>query len=129
MSAAPKRKPPQRGKKGGRTDQHRVTLRLFAEEWEQAKEKSSNAGLSVAGYFRAAGLGNPGFRSPRRLPVDRALVTELLVKTSRIGGNLYQLSRSANFGELVNNRAIADMLQDLRALTNEIRAMLGRKPV
>ncbi len=129
MTTPPKRKPPQRGKLGGRPDCHMVSVRLSAEERTQLEARASDAGLSVGAYLRQSALGTPGPRAMRRPPIERAALEELLVKTSRIGGNVYQLSRAANFNEPVLDQDVVALVKDLRALTNEMRAALGWKPL
>jgi hypothetical protein len=83
----------------------------------------------MGAYIRMRSLGDAGPRAMRRPPVERAALIELLVKTGRIGGNVYQLSRANNFGDPILAADVADMVRDLRALTNQMRQALGRKPL
>jgi hypothetical protein len=118
-----------RGTHGGRQDRDRLTVRLSAEERALLESKANDAGLSLGAYVRATALGSAGVRAVRRPPIERTALVALLVKIGRIGGNLYQLSRAANFKNLVLAEDVANLVIDLRALTNEIRAALGRKPL
>jgi hypothetical protein len=128
-SSPPRRRPPERGKHGGRPDSHQLTVRFSAEERALLEVKANAAGLSPSAYIRAMALGSAGLRAVRRPPIERTALVELLAKVGRIGGNLYQLSRAANYGEPIAARAVVALVIDLRALTNEIRVALGRKPL
>jgi hypothetical protein len=104
-----------------------LTVRFTADERAVLESKANAAGLSPSAYVRATALGSAGPRAVRRPPIERTALVALLAKVGRIGGNLYQLSRAANFGNPIVTRAVAALVIDLRALTNEIRTALGRK--
>ena len=65
----------------------------------------------------------------RALPVERQALALLLAQIGRVGGNLNQLAKAGNSGLPVDASDVAPVLADLRAIRDEIRAMLGRKPL
>jgi mobilization protein NikA len=102
---------------------------LLTAEREQAKQKASNAGLSVAAYFRAAGLGHPGLRAVCRPPIEKALAAQVLAHVDRLGGNVNQIAHAANLGDSVAAQELKNLCGELRALLNDLRVMMGRKPI
>jgi hypothetical protein len=125
----PKRKPPKRGARGGRVDGNTRGARFTDDELARLQARADAAGLSLAGYIRAACLGDTGIRSVPKTPIDRAAAERVLVTSARIGGNLYQLVRASNFGDVVLTAEAAPVLDDLRKMLDDLRVMLGRKPL
>jgi hypothetical protein len=72
--------------------------------------------------------GNPP-RAVRVPPIERQALAVLLAQIGRIGGNLNQLARAGNSGLPVYAPEVGEALADLRALRNELRGLLGRKPL
>ena len=115
-------KPPQRGKAGGRP--HRAILRLTAEERTTLEAKATAAGLSVAGYLRAAALGASGPKRRRRPTIDQAALLAATAALNRIGNNLNQLTRATNQGRDADE--LAETLAELRAAGAAVREALQR---
>jgi hypothetical protein len=122
-----KRAAPQRGKKGGRAKV--FYFRLTEKEHAALAEAASRAGLAPGSYARAKVLGGTPPRAVRALPVERQALATLLAQIGRVGGNLNQLAKASNSGLPVDAREVAPALADLRAIRDEIRALLGRKPL
>lgn len=74
-------------------------VRCTLEEFNAIAAKADQAGLSTAGFMRAAALGDPGPRAQRRPPADHKALRQLLGHAGRIGNNVNQIARSLNMGE------------------------------
>lgn len=124
----PSRKPPNRGVRGGRVDQNMVSLRLSAAERATLRERANDAGLSVGSYLRLKALGSTGARSVPKPPIERELAAHLLAQLRRVGGNVNQIAKAANMGEVVMREDLAPTLAAVRSLVNDLAAALGRAP-
>lgn len=122
-----KRAAPVRGKRGGRASSFH--FRVTPKERAEIAEAASKAGLAPGSYARGKILGGSPPRAVRALPVERQALALLLAQIGRVGGNLNQLAKAGNSGLPVDASDVAPVLADLRAVRDEIRAMLGRKPL
>lgn len=131
VASLPRKAAPKRGKKGGRAGSFH--FRVTAAERAAITEAASRAGLAPGSYVRAAlltkSLGGAPPRAVRALPVERQSLATLLAQIGRAGGLLNQLAKAGNSGLPVDASEIAPALADLRAVRDEIRALLGRKPL
>ena len=118
----PCRRRPERGKKGGRM--RTITLRLSAEEREQAEQKANQAGLQIGAFFRLAALGHAGPGARRRIPVDVATLAKLQAQLGHIGGNINQIAKAINYNDPVEAPVIVKTLTEHRALVLKISALL-----
>lgn len=107
---------PAHARRGGRPrlaerDQrrHKVTVSLNDKEKKVVEGKAAQAGLPVAAYLRASGLG-------QRL--DRRVNAQVYHQLARLGVNVNQMAREANAGgrlpELERLEALAEVLLALR---------------
>jgi hypothetical protein len=119
--------PPKRGRDGGRAKV--FYFRVTEKEHAAIGEAASKAGLAPGSYARGKVLGGSPPRAVRALPVERQALALLLAQIGRVGGNLNQLAKAGNSGLPVDAREVAPALADLRAIRDEIRALLGRKPL
>lgn len=123
----PPRKPPKRGKMGGRVKQ--ISLRLLDHEYARLRLNAANSGLSAASYLRAAGLGDTGPRARRSPNVNLAALGTATAAVNKLGGNINQIARALNFGEMPEVRALAeavgDIQTDLRLTLDVLRAAAG----
>jgi hypothetical protein len=119
------RRPPDRGKKGGRT--WFVALRLNDEEYRLIAEHSRTAGLSRGGYLRAVALGSPGPRARRSPPVNAELLANAVAQLNRAGNNLNQLVRRINSSQAVGAKESIEALAETRAAVARIVEAVGRK--
>lgn len=118
---------PKRGRDGGRAKV--FYFRVTEKEHAAIGEAASKAGLAPGSYARGKVLGGNPPRAVRALPVERQALTLLLAQIGRVGGNLNQLAKAGNSGLPVDAREVAPALADLRAIRDDIRALLGRKPL
>ncbi len=122
-----KRAKPARGKKGGRAKV--FYFRVTEKEHAAIEEDASKAGLAPGSYARVKVLGGSPPRAVRALPIERQALALLLAQIGRVGGNLNQLAKAGNSGLPVDAQDVAPALADLRAIRDDIRALLGRKPL
>lgn len=122
---------PKRGRDGGRAKL--FYFRVTEKERAAIGEAASKAGLAPGSYARAELvtklLGKSPPRAVRALPVERQALALLLAQIGRVGGSLNQLAKAGNSGLPVDAGDVAPALADLRAIRDEIRALLGRKPL
>jgi hypothetical protein len=104
-------------------------FRVTENEHAAIEEAASRAGLAPGSYARDKLLGGNPPRAVRALPVERQAMAALLAQIGRVGGNLNQLARASNSGLPVYAPEVSEALADLRAIRDQIRALLGRKPL
>jgi hypothetical protein len=106
-----------------------VIARLTPAERQQVEADADRAGLALGSYVRARLLTGPPIRAVRRPPVERHALAQVLALLGRVGGNVYQISRAANFGERWEPEALAMALKQLTEMRNALLTALGRDPV
>jgi hypothetical protein len=101
-----------------------IKIRCTSDEFTAVAAKADKAGMSLAGFARAALLGTAGPRSRRRLPVDGTALRQVLGHLGKIGSNLNQIARYLNTGgapaavlpdleaALIENARLRDMLYE-----------------
>jgi hypothetical protein len=127
VASLPVKATPKRGRDGGRAKV--FYFRVTEKEHAAIGEAASKAGLAPGSYARGKVLGGNPPRAVRALPVERQALALLLAQIGRVGGNLNQLAKAGNSGLPVDASDVAPALADLRAIRDEIRALLGRKPL
>jgi hypothetical protein len=85
-----------RKKSEARQRQKQIKIRCTAEEFNAAAARAAETGLSTAAYARAAMLGDAGPRAKTRLPVDAALLRQVLAQHGRYGNNMNQIAYVLN---------------------------------
>jgi len=103
-------------------------VRCTLEEFNAIAAKADKAGLSAAGFMRAAALGDAGPRAQRRPPADHKALRQILGELGRVGNNLNQIARALNAGERVRLPELKDALLAYIAIHDAIFAALGKKP-
>lgn len=78
----------------------RVYSRVSDAEHTQIDMDAAALGLSVSGYIRWLAVERPQTRAVRRPLADVTLLQQLKGQCGRIGGNLHQLLKLANRGEI-----------------------------
>ena len=130
-NAAPvRRKPPNRGKQGGRAAT--VTVRLSEEERSIAEQKAAEAQLKIGPFFRRAALGHAGARAQRRVSVDVSALSKLQAQIGHLSGNVNQIAKALNLiakggwraGDHIDDRAIVVTLEKLGLLADNISLIL-----
>ena len=111
-----------------RKRRRRLVIRLADGEWDEIVRRAEAEGVSLASYGRTRIVAKTETRGVRRPPADRALLAQTLAHLGRVGGNLHQLVKHLNYGEL---NAMRDARQAVRACSRSgtveerMRAALG----
>lgn len=118
---------PKRSRSGSqKRRQRRVSFGFEPIELDAVDERAEAAGMSRAAYVRAAVLGHPGFRAVPRPPVEKKLLGQAVGQLGRVGNNLNQLAHHANAGRMLDARAIAPVLDEVRDVLAAVMKALGR---
>ena len=104
-----------------------IGFRATAAERAELEAAAERSGLTLGSYIRAKTLATPQTRSRRRPTIEREVLAQLLALLGRISGNVYQISRSLNFGETVT-ADIPSVMTEVKAAGAAIMRALGREP-
>jgi hypothetical protein len=110
-----------------RQRRHRLVVRLADPEWADLVSAAEAEGVSLASYARSRTLTRVATRAVRRPSVDRVLLAQTLAQLGRVGGNLHQLVKHLNFGEMNALRDAPVVVAEVRAAADAIMAALGRQ--
>jgi hypothetical protein len=131
MSASPNPQPPlskRSGSENRKRDKGAVLVRLLPDERTAVEEKAREAGLSLASFLRACGLGTPGPRARRSPPVNAEALARATAALSRIGNNINQIAHVLNAGgATVTTRECFAALAEAREAAAAIREIVGRR--
>ena len=109
-----------------RKRQPRVIVRVSAEERAEIKENAAAAGLSVGSYVRSVTTIRQRTRTVRRRPSpDMLRVAQVLAQTGRLGGNIYQLVRGMNLGDLPRVEEMYAAAKEAREFIADAREAFG----
>jgi hypothetical protein len=105
-----------------------VLVRLLPDERAIAEEKAREVGLSLASFFRAAGLGTTGPRAQRSPTINAEALGRATAALNKVGSNLNQIAHRLNAGgaNLTAQECFA-ALAETRAAAAAIREIVGRK--
>lgn len=105
-----------------------VLVRLLPAERAALTAKAAQAGLSLAGYLRLAGLGRAGTRAKRAAPgVNITALAQAVAALNKVGGNLNQIAHRLNSGQGAGETvrtlaATQDAVAQIVALTRRKKA-------
>jgi len=102
----------------------RVYSRVNDAEHDQIEMDAAALGLSVSGYIRWLAVERPQTRAVRRPLADVTLLAQLKGQCGRIGGNLHQLLKLANRGEIPDAEELAETLREVREFLAAANAAL-----
>jgi hypothetical protein len=102
-----------------------VKIRCDDDEFEAISANADRAGLSLAGYARAAMLGDAGPRARRRRPADQAALLQILGQVGRIGGNVNQIAKQLNKRDKLRVPELRNALKAYLAIRAAIYEALG----
>jgi hypothetical protein len=118
--------PPPKKKRSG-TNKRRLdvlnTFRSSREERAEMRQNAALAGLKFGSYMRELACRKPTTRAVPDISPDRASVNEFLGRVGRYEGNLYQVVRRMNFGDLPEVRTLAALADEARAFLAEARRL------
>ena len=105
-----------------------VLVRLLPDERAAVEDRAREAGLSLASFLRACGLGTPGPRARRSAPVNAEALGRATAALNKAGSLLNQIARVLNAGgaSLTTQECFA-ALAEARAAAAAIRDAVGRK--
>ena len=92
----------------------RVYSRVTEAERDKIEGDAAALGLKVGGYLRWLALERPQTRPIRRPLADVALLAQLKGEAGRVDGNIAQLLKLANRGEIVSPDELADAAKAVR---------------
>lgn len=128
MSEAQKQK--SKGKASGsetRQRTKRLTIRFTAAELAEIEAAADRAGLAIGSHVRAMLLTGPAPRAVRTPPADRKALAKILALLGRTGSNVNQISRTLNYGERHDARALDKALGEITEMRDALMAALGRE--
>ena len=96
----------------------RVYSRVSDAERAQIEMDAASLGLSVSAYLRWLAIDRPQTRAVRRPLADVTLLAQLKGQCGRVGGNIHQLLKLANRGEI-------PWADELTAAAKEVRDFLA----
>jgi len=105
-----------------------VLVRLLPDERAAVEDRAREAGLSLASFLRACGLGTPGPRARRSAPVNAEALGRATAALNKAGSLLNQIARVLNAGgaSLTTQECFA-ALAEARAAAAAIREIVGHK--
>ena len=101
-----------------------VNVRLSTEELAQLEAITQRAGVSMAGYMKAATFNRPIPPASRRPNVDAVQLRQLLGLMGKLGSNANQIARAVNIGSLADYREARRSLESIDGQLMEMRAQL-----
>ena len=107
-----------------RTSTRQVNVRLTAEEAVRLDEIVNNAGVSAAGYLKAAAFNRPPPRAAARVDANATMLRQLLGHMGKLGSNANQIARAVNTGNLTDYREARRSLDGIDRQLSEMRSQL-----
>ena len=101
-----------------------IMVRVTPQERDAIDDLAMRKGLTLAAFLRAAALGDPGPRARTRIPVDEALLRQLLGQIGKVGGNLNQIAKRLNSGGAAAASEVRAALAEYRELRQAILTAL-----
>jgi len=119
--------PPQKKRRSGsakRQKQSIIGVRVRDDERAKIEANAAAADLCPSAYLRVAGTGAPRAHERRRPTPDMTLLAQAMAQVGRIGGNLAQLLKLANRGEIVAANDLDDAVDEARAFIADAQKAL-----
>jgi hypothetical protein len=104
----------------------RVYSRVSEDEREKIERDAAAHGMSVGGYLRWLAIENPQTRIVRRPLADVRILAQIKGQVGRLGGNIHQLLRLANRGEIPWSEDIAIAAKEVGEFLAVARDLLRR---
>lgn len=105
-----------------------LAIRLTDAEWKDLQTRADVAGLSAAGYSRAAILNAKPLRASRRPSVNVSILSEFLGQMGKIGANINRIAKLMNMGGWPEREETSQMAADVRLIRDTLFRALGFKP-
>lgn len=105
-----------------------VSVRFLPDERVAVEAKARDAGLTLASFLRACGLGTPGPRARRMPTVNAEALGKATAALNKVGSNLNQIAHGLNAGGFsMTLQECFAALAEARAAAAAIREAVGRK--
>jgi hypothetical protein len=91
-----------------------ISVRCYEEEATQIAANAAAAGFRASGFLRILGTGEQRPHERRRPLPGEAELARLRGEAGHVGGNLAQLLRRANRGEMVQPEELAEAMKAVR---------------
>jgi hypothetical protein len=104
----------------------RVYSRVTEDERSLIERDAAAHGLSVGAYLRWLAIDRPQTRAVRRPLADIRMLAQIKGQVGRLGGNIHQLLRLANRGEIPWNDELAIAAKEVGDFLAIARDMLRR---
>jgi hypothetical protein len=105
-----------------------IGFRATPAERAEIEAAAERAGLSLGSYIRASVLAAPETRATRRPTIERELMAQATAQLGRISGNLHQIAKRLNFGDIEFARDIPEAVEQLRQAIALLMQAAGRQP-
>jgi hypothetical protein len=125
--AAPKKRASRSGSEKRRRGGFFI-LRGTEGEIGRIKEAADRAGLTVSSYARSRMLAAPETRARHRPTIERALMAQAVALLGRAIGNLHQIARQLNFGNVEYADDLSAAVAEARSAIAATMAAAGRTP-
>ncbi|WP_446812290.1 plasmid mobilization protein (plasmid) [Methylomonas sp. 2BW1-5-20] len=102
-----------------------LTVQLNADERAKVQADAEAVGLSLSGYARTLLLGRQTEGTKRRAARDAVELARLSGQVGKVGGNLNQLTKLANQGQLIPPPALAACLAEVREILERLDEALS----
>lgn len=109
-----------------RRRQPRVASRVTQDELLKIEADAAAFGMSVGGYLRWLALDRPQTRAVRRPLADVQLLLQIKGQVGRLGGNIHQILRLANRGEIPWTEEVAVAAKEVSDFLKAARDLLSR---
>lgn len=119
-----KEKPKRDWAKVQRSSNRQVNIRLSADEAAKLDDLLEQAGVSAAGYMKAATFNRPLSNARPRLDVDATLLRQILGQLGKLGSNANQIARAANMANLNTFREVQQSLATIEGHLSAMRSEL-----
>lgn len=105
-----------------------LTIRLTLAERVAIDNAAECAGLTAGSYVRQTVLGRPVPRQMRRIPADHKELVRILGQLGHLGGNINQLAKASNTGEMIYGGELAQASRAVIDMRDAVLKALGRSP-
>jgi hypothetical protein len=109
-----------------RRRQPRVYSRVTQDERAKIESDAAALGMSVGTYLRWLAIDRPQTRPVRRPLADVQLLAQIKGQVGRLGGNIHQLLRLANRGEIPWTEEVAIAAKEVSDFLATARDLLRR---
>ena len=120
--------PPQKKKRSGSEKRQResiIGVRVFDHERATIEAHAAAVDLCASSFLRVLGTGEQRPRERRRPSPDMREVAKLLGECGRVGGNVHQITKRMNLGEIPRSAEMDAAGKEARALFAAALRALG----